>query len=88
MSKIFEYELTKKREDLLEQARRIAEGYGAHFEIKNDYGKFNWNGIKGSLRISNKKLIITILDKPFIIPWGMVEKTIRQFFTQAGRKLA
>ena len=82
MSKIFEYELNTKPHDLLKQAQEMAEKNGASFTIKHNYGKFNWNGIKGSMRVQEGKLIITILDKPFIIPWGMVENTINNFLAQ------
>ena len=82
MSKIFEYELTAKPGDLLKQAQEMAEKNGASFTIKHNYGKFNWNGIKGSMRVHEGKLIITILDKPFIVPWGVVEKTINNFLGQ------
>jgi hypothetical protein len=80
MSKIFEFDLTTKPQNLLEQAKVIAEGYGAFFQIKNDYGKFYWKGIRGSLRIHDSKITITILDKPFIIPWGFIEKIFNQIF--------
>ena len=63
MSKIFEFELTTKPADLLKQAQQMAEKNGASFTIKHNYGKFNWNGIKGSMRVHEGKLIITILDK-------------------------
>jgi hypothetical protein len=82
MSKIFEYELTTKPGDLLKQAQAMAEKNGASFTIKHNYGKFNWNGIKGSMRVHERKIIITILDKPFIVPWGVVENTINNFLTQ------
>ena len=82
MSKIFEYELTTKPRDLLKQAQQMAEKNGASFTIKHNYGKFNWSGIKGSMRVHEGKIIITILDKPFIIPWGMVENTINNFLGQ------
>jgi hypothetical protein len=83
MSKIFEYELSTKPEDLLNQAQQMAEKNGASFTIKHNYGKFNWNGIKGSMRINEGKLIITILDKPFIVPWGVVEQTISNFLAKS-----
>jgi len=83
MSKIFEYELSTKPEDLLKQAQQMAEKNGASFTIKHNYGKFNWNGIKGSMRINEGKLIITILDKPFIVPWGVVEQTISNFLAKS-----
>lgn len=82
MSKIFEYELTTKPGDLLKQAQQMAEKNGASFTIKHNYGKFNWNGIKGSMRVNESKIIITILDKPFIVPWGVVENTINSFLGQ------
>ncbi len=84
MSKIFEYELTKKPGDLLKQAQEMAEKNGASFTIKHNYGKFNWNGIKGSMRVNEGKIIITILDKPFIVPWGVVEETINNFLGQSS----
>jgi hypothetical protein len=83
MSKIFEYELTTKPGDLLKQAQAMAEKNGASFTIKHNYGKFNWNGIKGSMRVHEDKIIITILDKPFIVPWGVVENTINNFLSQS-----
>jgi len=82
MSKIFEYELTTKPADLLLHAQQMAEKNGASFTIKHNCGKFNWNGIKGSMRVHDGKIIITILDKPFIVPWGMVENTINNFLGQ------
>jgi len=82
MSKIFEYELTTKPGDLLKQAQQMAEKNGASFTIKHNCGKFIWNGIKGSMRVHEGKIIITILDKPFIVPWGMVENTINNFLGQ------
>lgn len=84
MSKIFEYELTTKPGDLLKQAQAMAEKNGASFTIKHNYGKFNWNGIKGSMRVHEGKIIITILDKPFIIPWGVVENTINSFLGRSS----
>jgi hypothetical protein len=83
MSKIFEFELSTKPEDLLKQAQEMAEKNGASFTIKHNYGKFNWNGIKGSMRVNDGKLIITILDKPFIVPWGVVEQTISNFLAKS-----
>jgi len=79
MSKIFEYELATKPSDLLKQAQHMAEKNGASFTIKHNCGKFNWGGIKGSLRVHEDKIIITILDKPFIVPWRVVENTINNF---------
>ena len=86
MSKIFEFEVTSNPNNLLEQARATAVGYGASFEIKNNYGKFNWMGIKGSLRIRDGMISITILDKPFLVSWNLVEKTLNQFFAQGKRQ--
>ena len=83
MSKIFEFELTTKPGDLLKQAQQMAEKNGASFTIKHNYGKFNWNGIKGSMRVNEGKIIITILDKPFIVPWGVVEQTISNFLAKS-----
>ena len=82
MSKIFEYEVTTKPADILKQAQAMAEKNGATFTIKHNYGKFSCNGIKGSMRVHEDKLIITILDKPFIIPWGVVENTINSFLAK------
>ena len=84
MSKIFEYELTTRPGDLLIHAQEMAEKNGASFTIKHNYGKFNWNGIKGSMRVHEGKIIITILDKPFIVPWGVVENTINNFLGQSS----
>ena len=81
MSKIFEYELATKPSDLLKQAQQMAEKNGASFTIKHNWGKFNWSGIKGSLRVQEDKIIITILDKPFIVPWRIVENTINNFLS-------
>ena len=83
MSKIFEFELTTNPADLLKQAQQMAEKNGASFTIKHNYGKFDWNGIKGSMRVHEGKLIITILDKPFIVPWGVVEQTISNFLAKS-----
>ena len=86
MSKIFEFEVSSNPDNLLKQARLIAEGSGASFEIKNNYAKFNWKGIKGSLRIRDGILSITILDKPFLVSWNVVEKTLNQFFAQGHKQ--
>jgi len=64
-------------------------------EIKDQGGIFNGNTecgsfagksvlgmVKGEYRcIAEDEIIITITDKPFLVPYGMVESEIRKYFT-------
>jgi len=73
MSKSFEVKLTTDPDKVIAKARTVARDNGIQFEGDG-------HGIEGSYLILEDTLSIKIAKKPFIMPWAMIESTLRKFF--------
>ena len=81
MSRRIEIPLHEDGSQLLERVRETARKYGAQVVGNGDRGEFAGKGIQGIYEIHEGRLAITISKKPLILPWGVIEKTVRKFFT-------
>lgn len=73
--------LNKDPEEMVARARQKAEGKDATFEGDAAQGRFNALGVVGSYTIEQGKVNIEIIKKPLLVPWSLVEKTVRDFFS-------
>jgi hypothetical protein len=80
MTKAFEVKLTSDPGEVIAKARVAARDNGVNFEGDDQTGHFSGHGIEGSYLILENTLAIHITKKPFIMPWGMIEKTLRNYF--------
>ena len=80
MSRTFSVSFTEDPSALVARAEKSAIKYGADFKGDATSGSFSGKGVKGTYSIQDRVVTVTITDKPFLIPWGLVETQVRGFF--------
>lgn len=80
MSKSFEFKLHSDPDDVIARARLAARENGVIFEGDGQTGRFAGHGIEGSYLILEDTLSLKISKKPFIMPWSLIEASVRKFF--------
>lgn len=80
MSKSFEIKLNRDPDEFIAKARAMAQSHGVLFEGNGQTGHFAGHGIEGSYLILEDTLSIQISKKPFIMPWSLIETTVRKYF--------
>jgi hypothetical protein len=80
MSRTFSVKFTEDPSALVARVEKAAIKYGADFKGDATSGSFSGNGVKGTYSIQDRVVTVTITDKPFLIPWGLVETQVRGFF--------
>lgn len=81
MAKTFTFPLTTTADDMLAQASKAAHDVGAVFQGDAAAGTFEAGGVEGTYKVIGNEVSITIADKPFFVPWSMVEEKLKEFFT-------
>jgi len=80
MARTFSVDFTEDPSDLVARVQKAAVEFGADFEGDTTSGSFSGRGFAGTYRISDSVATVTITEKPFLIPWGVVESQVRGFF--------
>jgi hypothetical protein len=80
MSRTFSVGFIEDPSALVARAEKAAITYGADFNGDTTSGSFSGKGVKGTYSIRDRVVTVTITDKPFLIPWGLVETQVRGFF--------
>jgi hypothetical protein len=80
MSKSFEVKLNRDPDEIIAKAREAARHNGVDFVGDGQTGHFSGHGIEGSYLIMDDILSIQIAKKPFIMPWSLIESTLRNYF--------
>lgn len=83
MSKEFEITLTHSAEVVIEAAKKAASKNGVKLDGDSSAGKFSGMGIVGTYGIEGQTLKVAIQKKPMIMTWGLIEKSLREFFASA-----
>ncbi|TSA05626.1 MAG: hypothetical protein D4R76_00420 [Methylococcus sp.] len=84
MSKVFTIQLTAPPEAVIAAAKIAAQKNGVALEGDATQGQFDGHGIKGTYDILDQTLSVSIAKKPLVMPWGMIEKTLTNFFTKGA----
>ena len=79
MSRTIRVNSTERPSTLVARAQGIKK-YGVDFKGDTTSGSFSGKGVKGTYSIQDRGVTVTITDKPFHIPWGVVESQVRRFF--------
>jgi hypothetical protein len=80
MARTFSVDFTEDPTDLVARAEEAARRFGADFEGDTTSGSFSGKGFAGTYQISDRVATVTITEKPFLVPWGVVESQVRGFF--------
>lgn len=80
MSKEFQFRLNSPAEGVIEKAKVAAAKNGVAFKGDAEKGGFSGMGIVGEYRILESTLSVEIKQKPMLMTWGLIEKSLREFF--------
>lgn len=80
MADSFEFELTEDVEAAVTRATESAQRAGTTFHGDRFAGMFRGKGIEGYYRVDGSKVIVTVTERPPMIPMSMIEMGIRSYF--------
>jgi len=80
MAKSFTFPLTVSPDSLLAKAKAVAQEGGVSFVGDTTGGRFEGKGVQGEYRVEGTHVTVTILSKPFLAPWSVIEAKVRAFF--------
>jgi len=85
MAHSFTIALTQDIASVLKHVESSITGNGGHFQGDSEKGAFQGHTVAGLIKgeycsVSEHEIKITIINKPFIVPYGMIETEIRKYF--------
>lgn len=81
MAKTFAVKLPEDTLTALADAKAAAKQNGVDFIGDHLSGHFKGKGIEGCYEISENVLAVTVLKKPLILPWSLIEATVMEFLS-------
>lgn len=86
MAHSFTIKLTDEISSILKKVETAITGNGGRFEGSAECGSFDGKSVLGLIRgeyrcISGGEIKITITDKPFLVPHGVIESEIKKYFS-------
>ena len=69
---------TVRPSKLLARARRVASESGATLVGDEGSGRFSHEMVRGEYRMVGQRVIVTIADKHWLLPWPVVEAQLRE----------
>ncbi len=78
MARTFVMDTTLNPSLLLARARRVANENGATLVGDKQSGRFSHDMVRGEYRMVGQKVIVTITEKHWLVPWPVVESQLRE----------
>ena len=78
MARTFSMDTTLNPSSLLARAKKAASESGATLIGDKQSGRFSHEMIRGEYRMVGQKVIVTISDKHWLVPWPIVESHLRE----------
>ncbi len=78
VARTFSMDTTLNPPSLLARARKAASESGATLIGDKQSGRFSHEMIRGEYRMVGQKVIVTISDKHWLVPWPIVESQLRE----------
>ena len=78
MARTFSIDTTLNPSSLLARARKTASENGATLIGGKQSGRFSHDMVRGEYRMVGQKVIVTITDKHWLVPWPIVESQLRK----------
>jgi hypothetical protein len=83
VAKTYELDTTVSPSSLLARAKKAAYANGASLLGDEGSGRFSHELVKGEYRMAGQKVIVTITDKHWLLPWPIVEVRLRELLASA-----
>ena len=80
MTKKFYIKLARGHQEVFEQFKTSAAKNGVDVNGDHRLGHFSGRGIEGRYNFTDDVLDITIVKKPMLIGWSLIEAKVREFF--------
>ena len=81
MSHTFKIPLKVAKEDVLDHIESTLPEHGLTLVRTDDGARISGRGFKGCVRFAGRDMVIEVTDKPFIVPWSLVESKLKAFFS-------
>jgi hypothetical protein len=78
VARTFSIDTTLNPSSLLARARKTAIENGATLIGDKQSGRFSHDMVRGEYRMMGQKVIVTITDKHWLVPWPIVESQLRK----------
>ena len=80
MSRSITGTLPESPEVLIGKLEKAAKKHDIHFEGDNSHGFAKGKGFLVKYQIAGDQCTLTVTKKPFIVPWGVVERALAKIF--------
>ena len=78
--KNFSIKLTSDPHEVFAKFKATAAKNGVALKGDHQLGQFSGKGITGNYALNGDVLTVTIVEKPFLFGWSMIEAKVREFF--------
>ena len=79
MAKTYQLDTMVSPSSLLARAKKAAYENGATLVGDEGSGRFSHELVKGNYRMAGERVIVTVTDKHWLLPWPVVEAQLREF---------
>jgi hypothetical protein len=83
VAKTYQLDTMVSPSSLLARARRAARENGATLVGDEGSGRFSHEMAKGEYRMAGQRVVVTITDKHWLLPWPVVEVRLRELLASA-----
>ena len=83
MAKTYELNTMASPSSLLTRARRAARENGATLVGDERSGRFSHELVRGEYRMAGQRMVVTITEKHWLLPWPVVEVRLRELLASA-----
>ena len=83
MAKTYQLDTMVSPTSLLARARRAASENGAILVGDERSGRFSHELVRGEYRKAGQRVVVTITDKHWLLPWPVVEVRLRELLASA-----
>ncbi len=80
MPKIYRLPLEHGPGEFIKRAEVYDSNPQIRFDGNHEGGEFNAYGVRGTYKFMENLVEVIIHDKPFLVPWAIVENQVREFF--------
>jgi hypothetical protein len=83
VAKTYQLDTVVSPSSLLARARRAARENGATLVGDERSGRFSHELVRGEYRMVGQRVVVTITDKHWLLPWPVVEVRLRELLASA-----
>jgi hypothetical protein len=83
VAKTYQLDTMASPSSLLARARRAARKNGAILVGDERSGRFSHELVRGEYRMAGQRVVVTITDKYWLLPWPIVEVRLRELLASA-----